>query len=73
MLNCDCLVRVFVRSLKRVGVRRTVVERQIRDVVIFFQLLQHLIRADFSALINRVKQFGFQPEYSHFLFFNREF
>ena len=55
---CRCL-------LARVVVRRTIIQCQIRDVVIALQFLKHVVGADLSALIDRMKQFSFEPKNSH--------
>ena len=49
-------------------ISRTVVERQVRDVVRPLQLLEHVVSADLPALINRVKQFSFKPQDAHGFF-----
>lgn len=41
---------------------RTIVERQISHVMISLQLPEHVVSANLSALIDRMKQFGFKPK-----------
>ncbi len=50
---------VFVRPLSRLLIGRTIVQCQVCDVVISFQLLQHVVSADLATLIDGMKQFGF--------------
>jgi hypothetical protein len=52
-------VTVFARLDKQLSRVIRVAKRQVGDEVVAFELLEHLIGADFPALVHRVKQFGF--------------
>ena len=56
---------ILGRKVLRLFVGGSVVERQVCDLMIALQLLEHVVGSDFSALINRVKQFGFEPKDMH--------
>ena len=71
MWNADEIVAILGSVLPILSARGPIVEREIGDVVIALQFLQHVIGADLPALINRVKQFSFEPQYSQSLFIRR--
>ena len=56
---------VFRRVDAIVCASGSIIEREVGDVVLALQLLQHVVRADFPALVNGMKQLSFQPQDSH--------
>ena len=48
----------------RLDAGRAVVESYIRDVMVALKFFQHVVGADLAALINGMKQFGFEPKNS---------
>ena len=56
------LVAVIQGALTCLQVSRTIVKSHICDVMVALQLFQHVVSADLAALINRMEQFGFEPE-----------
>lgn len=59
MFNADQVVAILQRSAAVVSTGRPIVEREVSYMMILFQLLQHVVSADLSALIERVQQFSF--------------
>src|SRR6185503_6881907 len=63
--NAHQVVTILVCKLARRVIRHALVECQIGDVAPPLELLQHVVSANLSALIDRMKQFGFEPKDSH--------
>src|SRR6185295_2442932 len=58
------VVTVLERPFSSFLISRAIIQRQVRDVMVALKLFQHVVSADLSALINRMKQFSFEPENS---------
>ena len=65
MRDAHEFVAIFLGALARFAGSRAVVERQVGDVMLALELLEHLVGANLSALVHGMKQFGFEPEYAH--------
>jgi hypothetical protein len=65
MGDTDKVVTIFQSTCPRFVACGAVVECQIGNVMNAFQLLEHVIRAYLAAFINRMKQFGFEPQDTH--------
>lgn len=63
--NADELVTILRCVPAVFSTGRSIVEREVRDVVLALQFLQHVVSAYFPAFINRVKQFSFEPQDPH--------
>ena len=61
MWNADQFVAVFAGAGDSIGRRGAIVKREIRDVMICFELFEEMISANLPALVNGMEQFGFQP------------
>src|ERR1051326_3995946 len=61
MWNADQFVAVFACAGDSLWRRSAVVEREVRDVMICFELFEQVISANLPALVNGMEQFGFQP------------
>src|SRR5437879_970000 len=44
----------------------SVIERQVGDMMLSLQLLEHVVGANLATLVHRMKQLGLEPEYPHF-------
>jgi hypothetical protein len=49
------LVTILFSTFSSLGIGRTIVEGQVSNMMISFELLQHVVSADLPALVNGVK------------------
>ncbi len=59
------LVTVLLSFFPRINARGSIIKRQVSDLMIPLQFLQHVVSANLPTLVNGMKQFGFEPEDTH--------
>jgi hypothetical protein len=65
MWDANEVVTIFDSALPGVSIGKAIIERQIGNVMLAPELLQHVIGADAPALVGWVQQFCFEPEDAH--------
>ena len=53
---------VLAGEFARLCVSGSIVEREVGYVAVTLELFEHVVTANLSALVDRMKKFGFQPE-----------
>ena len=65
MGKTDEFVTLLSGQLARIRIGGSVVQREVRYMAATLQLFKHVVAANLSALIDRMKQFSFEPNYAH--------